>query len=53
MQMQKERASILKVGLVIWSLDDWIEKRVSSLEEISKKPFGEFKTVNSILLTKY
>jgi hypothetical protein len=28
-------------------------KRVRSLQEISKKPCEEFKTVNSILLTKY
>jgi hypothetical protein len=28
-------------------------KRVRSLEEISRKPFGEFKTINSILMTKY
>ena len=53
MQMQRERASIPMVGLVIRSLDDSIEKRVRSLEEISKKPCEEFKTINSILLTKY
>jgi hypothetical protein len=57
--MQRERASIPKVGLIIRSLDDYIEKRVKrdkrvrSLQEISKKPCEEFKTVNSILLTKY
>jgi hypothetical protein len=28
-------------------------KEVRSLEEISKKPFGELKTVNSPLMTKY
>ncbi len=56
MWMQKEMASIPKVGLIIRSLDDqsW-EKREKS--EISgrdlQKPFGEFKTVNFILLTKY
>ena len=57
--MQRKRASILKVGLVFRSLDDKIEKRVKrdkrvrSLQEISTKPCEEFKTVNSISLTKY
>ncbi len=51
--------AIPKVGLVIRSLDDLIEKRVKrdkrvrSLQEISKKLCEEFKTINSILLTKY
>jgi hypothetical protein len=53
MQMQREMASIPKVGLVIRSLD--LSKREKS--EISgrdlQKSFEEFKTVNSILLTKY
>ena len=39
MQMQRERASIPNVGLVIRSLDDL-------------EPFGGFKTVNSMLVTK-
>ena len=28
-------------------------KRVRSLKEISKKPFGKFKTINFHLMTKY
>jgi hypothetical protein len=29
------------------------EKRSEILEEISKNPFGEIKTINSMLMTKY
>jgi hypothetical protein len=47
--MQRERASIPKVGLVIRSLDDYIEKRekrdkrVRSLQEIPKNLVGNLK----------
>ncbi len=51
------RPTRAKVGLVIRSLDDVIEKRAkrarSLQQEISTKPCEEFKTVKSILLTKY
>jgi hypothetical protein len=54
--MQRERASIPKVGLLVcFSLEQKKKKRENS--EISgrdlQKPFWEFKTVNSIILTKY
>ncbi len=50
--MQKERASIPKVGLSgCFSLTkNWEKSEIS--ERDLQKPFGEFKTVNSILLTK-
>ena len=53
MQMQREMASIPKVGLVIRSLDESKSEKSQKRQksEISgtdlQKPFWEFKTVNS------
>jgi hypothetical protein len=49
--MQRERASIPRVELVgCFSLEK--SKIMRSEEEIPRKPFGEFKTINSTLMTK-
>jgi hypothetical protein len=46
--MQRERASISKVGLLgCFNLVKERKEKVRSLEE-SPKPFGEFKTRNSL-----
>jgi hypothetical protein len=51
--MQKEKASIPKVGLLGWfSLVK--EKRRSEISGRDlQKPFGEFKTINSLQADKY
>jgi hypothetical protein len=57
MQLQRERASIPKVGLVIRSLDNFGLRKEKRRSEISardlQKPFREFKTINSLQDNKY
>jgi hypothetical protein len=51
--MQKERASIPKVGLLgCFSLVKEKEKSEISTRDL-QKPAREYKTVNSIMMTKY
>jgi hypothetical protein len=51
--MQRERASIPNVGLLgCFSLVKE-RKEKQDLWKRSPKPFGEFKTINSLLMIKY
>jgi hypothetical protein len=54
MQMHGERASIPRVGLLgCFSLAKEEKKRRGEIPGRDlQKPFGEFKTVNSLLITK-
>jgi len=54
--VQRERASIPKVGLVIMSFEI-VDQEKRQKSEISgrdlPKPFGKFKTINFPLMSKY